>query len=135
MNSTQTESPTPPKKRVDATTGDPTYDLDVSDEKVDATTGDPAYDLTVTPGGSSGGAPYDPQMPGSGVDREGGGGGRNGGQPDPDRKGPDRSPDPTEPERQPPPIHEPEPPHDPIREPVEGNHDLGKRSETNPGRR
>jgi hypothetical protein len=113
-----------------------------SHQQVDATTGDPAYDLTQTPGGSSGGAPYDPQKPGSGVDREDGGGGRES-ETNPDRNGPDRTnPDRTDPdrinpdtpERKPPPIHEPEPAHDPIREPLEGDQQLGKRAEMLPGR-
>lgn len=69
---------------------------------VDATTGDPMYDI-------------------------GGGSGR-----EDDR--PERRDDPTKrdtPEKRPP---GPAPAYDPIREPIEGDQDLGKRSETTPGR-
>lgn len=104
-----------------------------SDQQVDATTGNPAYDIEQTPGGGSGGAPYDPQIPGSGIPRRDGGGGRDETDPKPQPPNGPR-PEPNEPERKPPPIHEPEPPHDPIREPIEGDQDLGKRSERTPGR-
>ena len=76
-------------------------DKDPSEKKVDATTGDPKYDLAEKP-------TPEPHHGGNG--------------------------DPPDPERKPPPTHEPVQPYDPIREPIEGDQDLGKRSETTPGR-